>query len=645
MAITAPTLLPEYPNPPPLFSQGENAYTVNADAHYTHEHDLIPLFNQAMQWQYGSMNQLFSLVGNTDAETLKTLIKEVAPASFVLPENYNGTVAEKIEAAAADGVTKKKILLLSGNYALDRALVLPKNLRMYSDGATLDGTGIGGVASDMAVTIGSSSHSVITTTAGAITKGDISFSVASAGTISEGDVLAIVNDANSSYSTIRPSYKNGELVEVRKVEGTTVYLKGGILSSLNYIAGINVYKVDMGTFELGGNLSIKATNTGALDIINIRGMRMGQGSIQANSTVGLTCTRLKCCMDSDIQGIFSQGGVTGSGTDYGLMFANCQNINFRGVAIGGRHGVSHGGSSINPQIVNRNIKVLGTVGLAKNVDGSAYAYDSHGNSEYLSMYGNVFGGIGSGGDYFKFRGYATNAYNGCCFERYEAVGFNVDLRDCKFYSDKIADDGFGGVSDRGVVDVGSNNTPSDNFHGGVADLRGIRIDAPNSVTGVHCELRNLNGLTKNRLLLQDSDINLKNSGTVWSVRCEDYIDRNGAAVTGGQHWELIDLRGMSRNYGNILIESKDKHYMRASEVKGEFTIAVTAGGASQNQVVSFPVSFSYHYIAVITAQCSKLGFEWDIDAVGRDSYRITVRAKDGGTFPATETLTFNWRAS
>lgn len=233
-----------------------------------------------------------------------------------------------------------------------------------------------------------------------ITRNSRTIVFSSAPNLQKGDIFFIKNNQDSSYSSWRTYYKQGEYFEVIAVSGNTVTLANTPFSTYSTTDDLTIRKVvNPATGRVQGiKLEGEGSNVNNLLTVSF-GKNFEISNIDANEGKS-TCVNLKNCYSSRVSRYFankiSSGGFT---TDYGLMVSNCQNINISNCDIlSVRHAIAIGGDNSIGAIVNRNIKIHNSILRATN---TVYAADSHGNAEYIEYVGCTLWGAVLRGNHIK----------------------------------------------------------------------------------------------------------------------------------------------------------------------------------------------------------------------------------------------------
>lgn len=254
-----------------------------------------------------------------------------------------------------------------------------------------------------------------------------------------GDTIAPVNSLNDGedigiYSTdlfnpARAYYNHGEFNSVKF---------GGALEHGYYAdyvaANTTVYRVSFGKLSIKG-LTVKNTNTdvssGAVSISGISRSKLD--GLNTYSNGGYASLEIDRCYKISIHGIFEQSSSVAHGQDYGIAIINSQDVIVNCQAIGFRHGITVGGSSLPLNIVNRNIIIGGVFG---NYAGSSLGdINLHGNAEYCEISGICNNGVIIAGRNHIVHDIEINSQNGYGIRCYEQLDGDFIISNCLINSD------------------------------------------------------------------------------------------------------------------------------------------------------------------------------------------------------------------
>ena len=216
------------------------------------------------------------------------------------------------------------------------------------------------------------------------------------------------------------------------------------------------------------------------------------------------------CLDCVPPQTAGQTADTGGVTKYGLAIGYSQGIRATGVHyFARRHAVTTDTPANWQSIVCRDIDIYGTFESLGTSTDDVTAVDVHGNCEFWRFGGVARGGVSIRGDHGSWDGdiYAIDAGNGglnhVAIHASEMLGWDFKIRGRIFASgDPVAGGG------RGVVDIGGNSTAagSNTTRGGVFDISGLIIDAPNAVELVRIKNRGSSPSTHGPIIIRASNV-------------------------------------------------------------------------------------------------------------------------------------------
>lgn len=301
--------------------------------------------------------------------------------------------------------------------------------------------------------------------------------------LQSGDVIVIYNPADGSYNAARTYYRAGEFLQVSDTTSTNVYLSGSVYAE--YIASeVTVYKLPAAQFvQHGGNLTV-------IGSINLGMESVATTKFQLFSKV--TNSKL-IAKNSAYASIFyersynisgnnytEQSSDGGTGTQYGVVFANVQKVSLNGDFNGGRHGVTLGGGNSICCVPCRDIYVGGSFSNSPFAAYGTGAVNAHGNAEHYHFSGLMNGGFSGGGNYGKLTGtlIAKLSQSGIAILMAEMLGTAFDFSGVSIRA--FGDPSL--LSGRAVIDCGGNTTALDanTKFGGVFDVSRTKVYAPDA---------------------------------------------------------------------------------------------------------------------------------------------------------------------
>lgn len=414
----------------------------------------------------------------------------------------------------------------------------------------------------------------LTTLAAAALESDSAITVADAASIAAGDLLILYNPADFSFSQWRAYYRAGEFIEVQRVTGTALTLRRPLYAS--YEAGLQVLKVTPTAFGAEG-LTILGADDAAAYPLQVRfgvGVRLQDVELLGSSNAALALFK---CYDAVLVGVraIARASEAPFGTSYGVVLANCQNVN----VIGGRfhayrHGIAIGGDDV-LSVPNRNILIEGAR-VSSQINRAA---DIHGNSEWV-VYRNctLEGGA-------MFSGNHTT-YSGCRIWHLitnepqtvpagELLGFDHTIENCEIVGQSL------NPSFAPILDISGNNlTLTDKtIKGGTLRFRGNRCHVlAGNLCAYAAQIRNRGATVALGVEVID---NLFSGETDGTYKIAFYSDVH----TGGD-FKRLEWRGNRGLNAGVDVRSYETIIARDFE-------ASTAAGADVNQRGFNALKFKY----------------------------------------------------
>ncbi|MDH2613583.1 hypothetical protein [Acinetobacter baumannii] len=199
--------------------------------------------------------------------------------------------------------------------------------------------------------------------------------------LENGDILAIQNSRQYSFNQYRSYYYDGEIKEVETSSGTTVSLKTGIETSYPGGAEDKVFKIspimlniDGITFDCNGYAAVR-----------IQLAADSTFNFEAYNNLNLTNASYGVLFDRVYKSHMTGGravklGAGNSGTDYGIVAANCQDLLIEAKYMyAHRHAGAMGGSDEAGAIPNRRV-YFERCQLENSNTVGVHCADIHGNS-------------------------------------------------------------------------------------------------------------------------------------------------------------------------------------------------------------------------------------------------------------------------
>lgn len=248
---------------------------------------------------------------------------------------------------------------------------------------------------------------------------------ASPPSVAPGDWLVIYNSADGSWNPARPVYRAGEYVQVKAVSGSTVTLTHPTYDTYTAGGTISVHKLNPVRPKISG-ISFQFRQGAA-------GIKIVAGSEVAFDDLRMTGTNqshifLQQCVNVALSGVHAWDASPSISNNYGVMLANCQNVDIDGCFLETtRHGLTTGGGDYVGCVPSRNITVRG--GRIGGMSDTVAGCDMHGNAEYVH-FSNVDlpNGIHLAGDHAAVEGgrVRTNA-QGVGVHISETIGWDFTI--------------------------------------------------------------------------------------------------------------------------------------------------------------------------------------------------------------------------
>ena len=214
--------------------------------------------------------------------------------------------------------------------------------------------------------------------------------------VSAGDLIAIHNTVNKSFAQHRDYYTDGEFKTVLSVSGGVITFNQPLETSYSGVATDKFYKISPVELHVNG-LSVESNGAGAFNLSLAYKCELNNTNVRnlLNATNSNYAAQFDRVVDSKINGgEYIKLGISGTGTDYGIVFANCQDIENRANYVyGGRHAVATGGTVLSASVPCRRIQTLFAT-LENDPSSSLHAADFHGNTadsfyQNCTIYGRI----------------------------------------------------------------------------------------------------------------------------------------------------------------------------------------------------------------------------------------------------------------
>lgn len=238
-------------------------------------------------------------------------------------------------------------------------------------------------------------------------KGDTGIAVDDESGFSSGDLIAIQNDDDFSFSAHRSYYKDGEFITVRDTAAGVVNFDTGLKSSYLTTDTILFYKIDPIKLKARG-LNVRGPGASQLLSVDlVKDFDIAECSAIGGTTASLQLSR---CYGGTITGGEFKHFEPAAGLNYGIVFANCQDVTVvEASAHGTRHGVATGGSDGDAVVPCRGLRIVRSTVSSTDSHGS----DIHGNAEdcyYVDC--DISNGTGIGGRNCGIRGGTVSVPSG-----------------------------------------------------------------------------------------------------------------------------------------------------------------------------------------------------------------------------------------
>ena len=473
-----------------------------------------------------------------------------------------------------------------------------------------------------------------------INKGDIQLDFNGAHELNVGDIICLYDNTDFSYSTKKSYYRKGEFCKVASViNSESVLLDSELFDDYSVLGNLNfgIYKMNVGTFNIEGNLTIIQNTPG--NFIAAAFERLVDFNVRNLKTLAMKGSYTACqfiqCYNTDYKGTAIQEKLSGLGGDYGLAILNCQHFRGDGYFSGSRHGLMHGGYSGIGAVTNRDINTGGTV---KGTDPSgASAFNCHGNVDHISFEGKVFGGITLAGNNTKIKGSTTVDAQGIAVLFSDIKGFNHDLSGLKISSEKSIT----AAGNRSVIDFGAaGEVEVDYMLGGIIDLSDIVIDAPLAKNGIYIR-------TRNTKVLQNEKLGVKVNNAILNIG--EIQGGHSLYVNGANDYKYIDFldaEGMYSKNGDFLALRIDR--VKMPKKKG--TTSYTTNTNTNNIVINvtfdkpFPAGYSPHVTVALDRRA--IGSEVICKATNfnESGFTVTINTIDSSKFPSIVNGVVSWLA-
>jgi hypothetical protein len=573
----------------------------------------------------------------------------ITPQDFWLPTDPDWTNAFERWALAGGNY------IPDGNYILKRQITLNGARSLRTGDVVLDfsqATSAASFPNSACLYANAGALTRISDLAADVVKGASTISFVSSPALQRGDVLIIYNPTDYSWSGDRPEYRAGEFVEVDSNNGTVVKIFGSLFD--NYAAAaVQIYRLPRASFTLtGGRLKVigcKAAGFSAVATAKFEAYAaLGLDNLSASGSPYAGSVSSRCFNIYGTGLDITQANDVANGTDYGLVFSNCQKVRVSGKFAGGRHGVMTGGDSQVGCVPCRDGIVSGNFSNAATTGPGLGAVNCHGNTEYWRYDGTLDGGWTGGGNHNGVTPGSTliakPSQNGIAIYFGEMVGTDFSFAGVNISS--RGNPSAGGTL--GVIDMGGSSTAmgANTKYGGTLDFSNVKLDAPDATRGV--VMVNRGCTTTEPILVKTSGMNI--SRLAASPVLAFTI---AAPVGGGKAFEVVDTRGMV--VPTVSYSSGSPYSISAAGVtklRGWSRSGTASGVASTGAaILSIPVVFDTPAPAiprvVITSDRGRVGQSFGVNpsSVTAAGFTLNVYTVDGANFVGAVAFSPAWSAT
>lgn len=570
-----------------------------------------------------------------------------APQVGCLPGPADSTMATAIAAAAA--YVGKSLIIPAGTYTitgevdwstLDR-VILEGEVIFDFEGASVAASFPNGAF----VYIGGGDLTVLPDLASDVDASDDTLTFASDPGLTRDAIFCAYNSTNGSFQAERTYYRAGEWCRRSDdAAGTSIELMGGLYAGYA-AADVDCY-LHPGKKILieGGTLTIKESEHA--NLASIAGLRCDRLADSDLHRIRPTNSSYAGMVLDQCVGIHGQGYDVrqhrldgGTGTYYGLVYANCQDLQMEGYFEGGRHGASGGGFDAVGGVPCRNIQLRGTFKNGAGALQDIGAFDTHGNCEFVLGEGLIDGGVSCGGDHHIIRGtiLAKNGQSG------SAITFR-EMKGCNFCFDgvRVIANGNPQPLGNGVVDMGGNDTKTLT----AKTTNGGKLSFERMVFEGEAASAQILFLLRNRGYIGAEPIIVSFRGTRWARTSNGSpVFAQIEALSGNSFAELwVDGVDNAPN-GTWTIPGVTK--VKGWRAAGSVTFTPLTSADEDDEAITFAQRAPRTPHVFIGPQSATLGGDADVtySAPTRSTTGGTLRAKrHGGNFSATTAGTVSWLA-
>lgn len=215
-----------------------------------------------------------------------------------------------------------------------------------------------------------------------VSKNSLSAQLNSVEGLNANSIIAIVNTRPGSFNKIRDYYFDGEIKEIQSISGNVINFKQPLEST--YPAGIEdkIYKIDPVILNIDGMI----TDCNGLAGLQIRMAAESTFNLETYNKNNIGIASYGLIFDRVYKSKMTGGkgvklGIGSTGTDYGIIASNCQDLLIEAdYAFGARHGGAMGGGDVPGAIPNRRVYFEKAIIDSDKTIG-LHTADIHGNAE------------------------------------------------------------------------------------------------------------------------------------------------------------------------------------------------------------------------------------------------------------------------
>jgi hypothetical protein len=348
--------------------------------------------------------------------------------------------------------------------------------------------------------------------------------------LSRNQTGSIYNPVDFSFNVERSYYRAGEMFKVRTVVNDTTVTIYRPLQADYVAATVDCYVRPNKTLKLNfTNFEVKAPDTlgACVKLVRLDDPLYNNLTVIGSKDYGFHVAQLYNGFGENL--VCGQVVQDGSGTQYGMVVANCEYTKASGQFFGFRHGYAQGGDAEVGCTPSRYCEVHGEFFSAPISEGGGYALDAHGNCVNWFYSGTAFGGLSFSGNYGKFRGRCI-AHPG-----YEAMSAGPECLGLDFdFIGVVIEDGGGTTTETGLFNFGGDggglsvNSP----RGGTLDLTDMKVISPTGTRPFYIRNRGYNG--SDRIVVNMSGVVIERA----NATCVMTFD-----APAGKNWTVFNVQG------------------------------------------------------------------------------------------------------